>query len=458
MVENFDASTGGGIFSLRALIDFLKNSAACVLLFIALSSQSYADNFVYIVNAHGTVTVLNAATFVPIVGSPFSCGFPLAPPGMEQVIIAISPDGSRVYVPGFQASPTTVSAFDIDPNTGALTLIGPPFAGFDTPFGVAISPDGTYVYITNFGNATVAICDPDLNILGTVGTDANPAGIAFSPSGDRVYVACTGANTVMRFDTTTSPPYLVNSFSTPSGGVSPYAVAVHPSGSYVYATNASDSVMARFDADLMNPLFEPVGITGAPNPIAIALDPDGSRIYVGTASISNIISVLDSVTLTPIVPALPSQGLNPYVPAITPDGTRLFVTNSVDSSLSVRDLIHDSYPVIAGSPFSGFFSIPYGIAFTVRQLSSPTTLTGKQKKNDFGIELELFNLLQWEAPSLGQVAGYHVYRDGVRIASLEASTLRYEDHNRKKGIETLYSLTSFDSSGNESSPISVIIQ
>ena len=65
---------------------------------------------------------------------------------------------------------------------------------------------------------------------------------------------------------------------------------------------------------------------------------------------------------------------------------------------------------------------------------------------------ELFNQLQWEANSVpgSTVAGYFIYRNGVKIATLSASTFEYEDHNIKKGATTLYSVAAFDVHGNQS--------
>lgn len=87
----------------------------------------------------------------------------------------------------------------------------------------------------------------------------------------------------------------------------------------------------------------------------------------------------------------------------------------------------------------------------------PSRLTGKQKKNDFGVAFELFNLLQWKASPTPGIEGYSIYRNSIKIATVGASTFKYEDHNRKKGVSTLYSVTSFIGS-NESAPINVIIK
>ncbi|CDR33764.1 hypothetical protein [Criblamydia sequanensis] len=88
----------------------------------------------------------------------------------------------------------------------------------------------------------------------------------------------------------------------------------------------------------------------------------------------------------------------------------------------------------------------------------PSDLQGKQKKNEFATQYELYNQLTWGASPSLDVIGYFIYRDGQRIASVPASTLSYQDHNRKKGVSYSYSVTAFNSSDEESAPITIIIR
>jgi hypothetical protein len=91
-------------------------------------------------------------------------------------------------------------------------------------------------------------------------------------------------------------------------------------------------------------------------------------------------------------------------------------------------------------------------------LEPPSHLQGKQKKNDFGLEYELYNQLTWTpSPSIGTV-GYFIYRNGKKIAMVDASTYRYKDHNRKKGVSYTYVITAFNSAGTESLPINIVIR
>ena len=104
-----------------------------------------------------------------------------------------------------------------------------------------------------------------------------------------------------------------------------------------------------------------------------------------------------------------------------------------------------SNPMFVQFDFLGFAPAP------------PSNLQGKQKKNDFGLQYELYNQLIWTpSPSTG-VTGYFIYRDGIKIATVDASTYTYQDHNRRMGVTYTYAITSFNSLGSESSPVTIVI-
>jgi hypothetical protein len=87
----------------------------------------------------------------------------------------------------------------------------------------------------------------------------------------------------------------------------------------------------------------------------------------------------------------------------------------------------------------------------------PSSLQGEQKKNDFGFEYELYNQLTWTSSPSSEINGYSIYRDGNKIATVDASTYTYEDHNRKKGVSYTYAITAFNSAGSESAPANIVI-
>jgi hypothetical protein len=91
------------------------------------------------------------------------------------------------------------------------------------------------------------------------------------------------------------------------------------------------------------------------------------------------------------------------------------------------------------------------------QPQSPSNVQGKQKKNDFGFEYELYNQLTWKPSPSPEITGYFIYRDGKKIATVDASTYTYKDHNRKKGVSCVYAITAFNSTDNESLPVNIVI-
>ncbi|MBN9378628.1 MAG: hypothetical protein BGO14_07130 [Chlamydiales bacterium 38-26] len=90
-------------------------------------------------------------------------------------------------------------------------------------------------------------------------------------------------------------------------------------------------------------------------------------------------------------------------------------------------------------------------------LAPPSNLLGKQKKNDFGFEYELYNQLTWTPSPSPEIIGYFIYRDGKKIALVNASINTYKDHNRKKGVSYIYAITAYNSAGLESLPVSIVI-
>lgn len=82
---------------------------------------------------------------------------------------------------------------------------------------------------------------------------------------------------------------------------------------------------------------------------------------------------------------------------------------------------------------------------------------GVQRKNNFGFEYELYNHLTWTLSPSSETAGYFLYRDDVKIATLSATTRSYDDHDQPRGVSEEYSLVAFDSDGNTSSAVTVTV-
>ncbi len=194
-----------------------------------------------------------------------------------------------------------------------------------------------------------------------------------------------------------------------------------------------------------------------PSPIASGLA-GGTDVVVSGSDVGYVVTWVDGLSNDAYASFSSDQGTNWSTP--------VNITNGVDSvqlnaSSNFADFVGVSvvgnnvmFTWLSGSNVYSSFSTLGGVPSVLQPPQNPS---GSKKKNNFGTFIERFNLLQW-GPSLSTgVAGYYVYRSGVKIATLSASASQYEDHNQKKGAVTSYAITAFDAAGNESAPVDITI-
>jgi YVTN family beta-propeller protein len=125
--------------------------------------------------------------------------------------VAVTPDGSKVYVANFGSNTVSVIA------TATDTVIGSPIAVGARPEGVAVTPDGSKVYVANALSNTVSVIATATNTVtgSPIPVGRFPVGVAVTPDGSKVYVANEGDNTVSVIatatDTVTGSPIPVGS-------------------------------------------------------------------------------------------------------------------------------------------------------------------------------------------------------------------------------------------------------
>lgn len=74
----------------------------------------------------------------------------------------------------------------------------------------------------------------------------------------------------------------------------------------------------------------------------------------------------------------------------------------------------------------------------------PTALSVTQSSNNFGVFTEYENTISWTASTDDNANGYAIYRNGVFIAQVDASTTSYVDHNAKQSGSVTYGVATVD--------------
>jgi YVTN family beta-propeller protein len=145
------------------------------------SAQTLAQN-AYIPNIDdNTVSVISTATntVTTVIHDPsFNYPFP----------VAVTPDGSKVYLANYGLNHPDYSVSVIATATNAVTaVIRDP--SFNMPDGVAVTPDGSKVYVANCIGNSVSVIATATNTVTTI-TDPSfneAAGVAVTPDGRKVY-------------------------------------------------------------------------------------------------------------------------------------------------------------------------------------------------------------------------------------------------------------------------------
>lgn len=244
--------------------------------------------------------------------------------------LAISPDGHDVYAVSVQSN--TVDEFSREPASGALTYTGcvgqlaecsPNTKAIASPISIAVSPDGSSVYVVDNPGAVVDLqrntatgalafntcIGETAACTGTSGEILYAAdGVAISPDGSSVYVGAEGGtlDTFSRNTATGDLKYEAcigrNFHCTepkPRNLVSePLSLAMSPDGQNLYAGNFNTSVIDVFTRDTTNGAITLTGCNGKyfeeekdctltpePDPeggVTLAMSPNGADLYAAS--------------------------------------------------------------------------------------------------------------------------------------------------------------------------------
>jgi 6-phosphogluconolactonase (cycloisomerase 2 family) len=263
----------------------------------------------------------------------------------------------------------TVSAFRVDPATGALTGLGTAYAVGNFPTSVVATHDSKFLYVTVFTNNQVVgfAIQQDGSLVPTpdspLAVAGNPFWLTAHPSGNFVYASTQSAGiTVLAVDPATGATSIASSVAT---GGAPQDAALTPDGAYFYQTLSAMDQVAGFSIDRNSGALSalvPPGPTTATYPRGIAVDPSGKFLYVtietswlGPSTAVDAYSIdAASGALTRIPGAPFTAGANPIGAVCDPSGRFLYVSNADAQTISGFSIDPDSGVLmeIAGSPFA----------------------------------------------------------------------------------------------------------
>ncbi|MCP3916102.1 MAG: lactonase family protein [bacterium] len=206
--------------------------------------------------------------------------------------ITIAPNGNNVYVTSFGSD--MVQAFTVDLATGLLTPAGPGLPTQTGPVAMAVDPQGRYLYVGNETVRSVSIysIDPATGGL-TAALPAQPlngsivSSMAVTPDGRHVLLAMRNFNFAISWAIDQNTGALSVGDSIPTDAM-PVSLAVHPLGSYVFVSNEGDDTINTYTLTEDGVFAELATFTAGIDPTHVTFDESGLYAYIVAQGSSDI--------------------------------------------------------------------------------------------------------------------------------------------------------------------------
>ena len=347
-VTVFNPAPGGGTSN---SLTFTTTSGTVDPQSIALDS---AGKFAYVANAgcNSSINYVSVYTINPTTGALTFVGPPETSNDDGTDFVTVDPLGKFAYVTNWgdwESSDGSVSAYTINPTTGALTFTGaivgdnPSFCCFNS---VVVHPSGKFAYAANGGGGSTSVSMYTINAttgaltsIGTITTGGDPVSVAVDPAGRFVYVTNSSSNDVLMF-TINATTGALTSVGTIAAGTDPVSVAVDPAGKFVYVTNSSSNDVLMFTINATTGTLTSIGtITTGGDPVCVAVDPAGKFAYVTNSSSNDVSMFTINATTGVLTPTgTIAAGQSPSSIAVHASGKFAYVTNSASNDVSIYSI------------------------------------------------------------------------------------------------------------------------
>lgn len=458
----------------------MKNFLEICLLIFSLSATSLSADTIYIIGEDGN----NKASYWTIIPPNPASSFNELDIGTNTGDSARSlafSSNQTVYIAGNVANVDEVAAsywmVDTSGVASPLNTLTATSDSFQVSVnGIAFTPTGIgyMVGINEFGNPTYWTISPLGVVSGptefAIGGFASAVG--FTSSGIGYIVGTDSSNNVCYWNISTagvvSGPFgLIGGEA--GGAASAYAVSASPSGTTYIVGNTTATVACYWTISPLGVASSAIEIDGGSNSLArgVAFLPNGNGIIVGQTS-GNVssywnISSSGSVGTFNALPNGSGNGSSAYGVAFSSSETAYIVggdnaNQAVYWTLPFSSNVAD-YHILdtagVGIAFAIAIYFPQNPPLPVPPLP-PQNLSGKYVRNDFGWIYEYCAVLKWFPSSSSNVVAYNIYKNGIKISTVNATTTEFQHHDQKRS-NALYAVTAVDDTGNESSADTIVI-
>jgi YVTN family beta-propeller protein len=214
----------------------------------------------------------------------------LIPVGINPANLAVTPDGSQVWVADTGPQTGGQSLGDIKVISTATNTVTATLPLPTDPRNIAFSPNGTTAYATT-GQGLYVISTASHRVITVIGGLGDPEGVTVSPDGKTVYVT----NTVQNVVDVISAGFNRVTRTIPVGQL-PWQLVLSSNGSTLYVADGDSdaiSVISTASDTVTSTITEPNNPLLLADPVSLALTPDGSELWVGGLT-SGIESVFDT--------------------------------------------------------------------------------------------------------------------------------------------------------------------